>query len=91
MKVLDHSWRWDHLYHIRSESGVAKIRIRPEQKVRHDLFYPAFFAQQRLDVIILKDRQRGTSTDCNLICMDLSSSTVSAERWGESRDTMMTA
>jgi hypothetical protein len=31
-----------------------------------------FSARERLDVIILKDRQRGTSTDYNLLCLDLS-------------------
>jgi hypothetical protein len=71
MQILDPNWRWRHLYHIRSEDGVVKIRVRPEQQILHDLVYKAFFAQERLDVIILKDRQRGTSTHCNLLCMDL--------------------
>lgn len=72
MELLNHEWRWKHLYFIRSEEGIVKIRVRPEQQVLHDLVYPAFFQEQKLDVIILKDRQRGTSTDCNLICLDLS-------------------
>lgn len=70
-KILDHRWRWQHLYHIRSEDGIVKIRLRPEQQLLHDLVYAAFFARTRLDVIILKNRQRGTSTDCNLLLTDL--------------------
>lgn len=72
MKILDQAWRWQHLYKIRSEDGIVKIKLRPEQQLLHDLVYPAFYAKKKLDVIILKNRQRGTSTDCNLICMDLS-------------------
>ncbi len=70
MEILNHEWRWNHLYYIRSEEGIVKFKIRPEQQVLHDLVYPAFFAKQKLDVIIVKDRQRGTSTDCNIICTD---------------------
>lgn len=72
MQILDHEWRWKHLFYIRSEEGITKIRVRPEQQVLHDLVYPAFFANQKLDVIILTDRQRGTSTDCNIILEDCS-------------------
>lgn len=71
MKLLDPSWRWDHLYFIRSEDGIRKIRMRPEQVMLNELVYKAFFAREPLDVIILKNRQRGTSTHCNLLCMDL--------------------
>lgn len=72
MQILDPHWRWKHNYFIRSEGGIVKIKVRPEQQVLHDLVYSAFFDKRKLDVIILKDRQRGTSTDCNLICLDLS-------------------
>lgn len=72
MEILRHDWRWRHNYYIRSEEGIVKIRLRPEQKVLNDLVYPAFFDRRKLDVIILKDRQRGTSTHCNLTCLDLS-------------------
>jgi hypothetical protein len=71
-KILDHNWRWAHLYYIRSEEGIAKIKLRPEQKTLHEIVYDAFFGGYKEDIIILKDRQRGTSTDCNLLLTDLS-------------------
>lgn len=71
-KILDYRWRWLYLYQIRSEDGITKIRLRPEQQQLNDLLYRAFFAKERLDVIILKNRQRGTSTHCNLLLTDLS-------------------
>jgi len=70
-KLLSHEWRWNNkLYKIRSEDGVVPIVLRPEQQALNDLVYPAFLARERLDIIILKNRQRGTSTHCNLICLD---------------------
>src|SRR3954449_12710521 len=71
LDILSHEWRWAHLYHIRSEEGIVKIRLRPEQQVLHDIVYAAFFGEYSEDVIILKDRQRGTSTDCNLLLTDM--------------------
>lgn len=70
LEILDYKWRWRHLYYIRTEKGIVKIRLRPEQELLHDLVYKAFLGGQSLDIIILKNRQRGTSTDCNLICED---------------------
>lgn len=71
LPILNFRWRWQHLYYIRSEEGIVKIRQRPDQQELDDLIYPAFFQKQKLDIIILKDRQRGTSTKCNLLCTDL--------------------
>ncbi len=72
MKILDPSWRWKHLFYIRSEAGITKIKVRPEQKVLIDMVEKAFFAKQALDVIVLKSRQIGYSTICNLICLNCS-------------------
>ena len=72
-KILSPEWRWKKakdLYYIRSEVGIVKLMLRPEQQLLHDLVYPAFLAKKKLDVIILKNRQRGTSTHCNLLCLD---------------------
>jgi hypothetical protein len=71
-KILSPDWRFGNLYKIRGEDGIVFMKLRPEQQELHDIVYRAFFASEREDVIILKDRQRGTSTDCNLICLDLS-------------------
>lgn len=30
--ILDPAWRWNWLYHIRAETGIQKIRLRPEQQ-----------------------------------------------------------
>lgn len=72
LEILDHNWRWENgIYHIRSEEGIVPIQLRPEQKVLHDIVYAAFLGGYKEDVIILKDRQRGTSTDCNLLLTDM--------------------
>lgn len=70
MEILDHEWRWRHLYFIRTEEGIVKIRRRPDQHEILNLLYPAFFAKQQKKVVILKNRQRGTSTLCSLFCED---------------------
>lgn len=71
MKILDPAWRWKHLYYIRSEDGIVKIRQRPEQVELDNLVYPAFFGGYPIDIITLKSRQLGYSTKCNLLCTDL--------------------
>src|SRR3954451_4455809 len=70
MEILNHEWRWEHLYYIRTEQGIVKIRPRPDQQQILNLLYPAFFARQQTKVVILKNRQRGTSTLCSLFCED---------------------
>lgn len=70
LSVLDHEWRWKHLYFIRTDQGIVKIRPRDDQRQILDLLYPAFFSQQQNNVVILKNRQRGTSTLCSLFCED---------------------
>ncbi len=72
MEILNHEWRWKHNYFIRSEDGIVKIRQRPDQLLLASVLYPAFFSKQRLEIIILKNRQRGTSTWCSLFCLDCS-------------------
>lgn len=71
-KLFDPAWRWKHLYYIRSDEGIVKIRQRPDQLELWNLIYPAFKAGEKLDLAILKNRQRGTSTWCGLLCEDLS-------------------
>src|SRR5687767_2470535 len=70
MQILDHEWRWKHLYQIRTDEGIVKIQQRPDQLELSRLLYPAFFDKRRLDLIVLKNRQRGTSTWCSLFCLD---------------------
>lgn len=70
LEILDHDWRWDHLYFIRSEEGIVRIRQRPDQREIDKLVYPAFLANEPLDIIILKNRQRGTTTKISLLCLD---------------------
>jgi hypothetical protein len=70
MEILNHEWRWKHNYFIRSEAGIVKIRQRKDQLEMSELLYRAFFNRERLDLIILKNRQRGTSTWCSLFCLD---------------------
>lgn len=70
MEILDFRWRWEHLYKIRTDEGIVKIRQRPDQLELSQLLYPAFFDKRRLDLIVLKNRQRGTSTWCSLFCLD---------------------
>ncbi|HEV7282312.1 MAG TPA: hypothetical protein VGN57_19070 [Pirellulaceae bacterium] len=70
MQLLQHDWRWKHLYKIRSEEGVVRIRERSYQRELSQLLYPAYLSRQPLDVVILKNRQNGTSTWCSLFCLD---------------------
>jgi hypothetical protein len=70
MEILRHEWRWAHNYFIRSDDGIVKIRQRPDQLVLANILYPAFFAREPKKVVILKNRQRGTSTWCSLFCLD---------------------
>jgi hypothetical protein len=70
MEILRNDWRWRHLYQIRTDDGIVKIRQRPDQVELAKILYPAFFSRQAVNVIILKNRQRGTSTWCSLFCLD---------------------
>src|ERR1043166_9800934 len=70
MEILNHEWRWKHNYFIRSDDGIVKIRQRPDQPQLARILYPAFFAKEPKKVVILKNRQRGTSTWCSLFCLD---------------------
>lgn len=68
--ILKPSWRWQHNFYIRSDEGIVKIRQRPDQLEIANILYPAFFQKKRTNVVILKNRQRGTSTWCSLFCLD---------------------
>lgn len=70
MEILRHGWRWKHNYFIRTDEGIVKIRQRPDQLELANVLYSAFFQKRRTDIIILKNRQRGTSTWCALFCLD---------------------
>jgi hypothetical protein len=60
MEILNHEWRREHLYYIRTEDGIVKFKQWPDQIELSNILYPAFFAKKRTNVIILKNRQRGT-------------------------------
>src|SRR4051812_249640 len=70
MEILNHEWRWGHPYYICTEQGIVKNWPPPHQQPILNLFYPPFFARQQTKVVILKNRQRGTSTLCSLFCED---------------------
>jgi len=69
-KLLSHEWRWRHLFRIRTDEGIVKIKQRQDQLELAKILYPAFFNKERTNVVILKNRQRGTSTWCALFCLD---------------------